>query len=51
MTTSEVAQGMTSADEQADRWVDPDLVALARRAAAEGTVLLTNNGEIGRAHV
>ena len=43
MTTSEVAQGMTSADEQADRWVDPDLVTLARRAAAEGTVLLTNN--------
>ena len=46
MTTSEVAQGMTSADEQADRWVDPDLVALARRAAAEGTVLLTNNGAL-----
>ena len=43
MTTSEVAQGFTSADPQADRWVDPDLVALARRAAAEGTVLLTNN--------
>ncbi|QPL05962.1 MULTISPECIES: glycoside hydrolase family 3 protein [Actinomyces] len=44
MTTSEVAQGFTSADAQADRWVDPELVSLARRAAAEGTVLLTNNG-------
>ncbi|MCL3778299.1 MULTISPECIES: glycoside hydrolase family 3 protein [unclassified Actinomyces] len=43
MTTSEVAQGFTSADAQADRWVDPELVATARRAAAEGTVLLTNN--------
>ncbi|CED90919.1 glycoside hydrolase family 3 C-terminal domain-containing protein [Actinomyces succiniciruminis] len=45
-TTSEVAQNLnTSATApDADRSYDPRLAELARRAAAEGTVLLTNDG-------
>lgn len=45
MTTSEVAQTMTTATGD-DRWVDPRLADLARRAAAQGTVLLTNDGTL-----
>ena len=44
MTTSEVAQGFTSADDDADRRVDPRLARLAAAAAARGTVLLANDG-------
>ena len=43
MTTSEVAQGFTSAADD-DRRVDPRLARLAAAAAARGTVLLANDG-------
>ncbi|NDR53886.1 glycoside hydrolase family 3 protein [Actinomyces sp. 565] len=46
-TTSEVAQNLNTsaaADHDSDRYYDPRLAELARRAAAEGTVLLTNDG-------
>lgn len=43
-TTNEVAQGFTSAAADADRSYDPRLAELARRAAAAGAVLLTNDG-------
>lgn len=39
--TSEVAQDSTQVLDE-DRWVDPELVALAHQAAAEGIVLLRN---------
>lgn len=45
MTTSEVAQALTTATGE-DRWVDPRLADLARRAAARGTVLLSNDGAL-----
>lgn len=44
MTTSEVAQGLTSASADDDRRVDPRLARLAAAAAARGTVLLANDG-------
>lgn len=44
-TVSDVAQAATQAI-GGDRWVDPELVSLARRAAAQGTVLLRNNGAL-----
>ncbi|MDU0347597.1 hypothetical protein, partial [Actinomyces sp. MRS3W] len=43
-TINEVAQAFTSAAADADRSYDPRLAELARRAAAEGTVLLRNDG-------
>ncbi|WP_103063157.1 glycoside hydrolase family 3 protein [Actinomyces qiguomingii] len=43
-TINEVAQNLNTATADADRSYDPHLADLARRAAAEGTVLLTNDG-------
>ena len=45
-TSNEAAQNLTSAGADDDRRVDPELVALARRAAIEGSVLLTNDGAL-----